>query len=44
MRYAIGASYKFNKKSSIGLSYMLDYYMTDYRNKHIIKVGYKYKF
>ncbi len=44
MRYAIGAEYKLNKKSSIGLGYMLDYYMTEYQNKHIIKVGYKYKF
>ena len=44
MRYALGAEYKINKKSSIGLGYMLDYYMLDYRNKHIIKLGYKYKF
>ena len=44
MRYSLGAEYKINKKSSIGLGYMLDYYMTDYQNKHIIKVGYKYKF
>ncbi len=44
MRYAIGAEYKINKKSSIGLGYMLDYYMTEYQNKHIINLGYKYKF
>lgn len=44
MRYSLGAEYKINKKSSIGLGYMLDYYMTEYYNKHIIKVGYKYKF
>ncbi len=44
MRYAIGAEYKLNKKNSLGLGYMLDYYMQDYRNKHIIKLGYKYKF
>ena len=44
MRYALGAEYKFSKKSSIELGYMLDYYMQDFRNKHIIKLGYKYKF
>jgi len=44
MRYALGAEYKLNKKSSLGLGYMLDYYMQDYRNKHIISLGYKYKF
>lgn len=44
MRYAIGAEYKINKKSSIGLGYMLDYYMTEYQNKHIINLGYKFKF
>jgi len=44
MRYALGAEYKLNKKSSLGLGYILDYYMTEYQNKHIIKVGYKYKF
>ena len=44
MRYALGAEYKLNKKNSLGLGYMLDYYMLDYRNKHIIKLGYKYKF
>lgn len=44
MRYALGAKYKFSKKSSLELGYMLDYYMQDYLNKHIIKLGYKYKF
>jgi Protein of unknown function (DUF2490) len=44
MRYALGAEYKLNKKSSISLGYMLDYYMTEYQNKHIINLGYKYKF
>lgn len=44
MRYAIGAEYKINKKSSVGLGYMLDYYITEYQNKHIINLGYKFKF
>jgi hypothetical protein len=43
-RYAFGANYKFNKNSSIDLSYSLDYYMQDYLNKHIISIGYNYKF
>lgn len=44
MRYALGTDYKLSKHSSLELGYMLDYYMQDYRNKHIIKLGYKYKF
>ncbi len=44
MRYAIAAEYKLNKKSSLQLGYMLDYYMQNYLNKHIINLGYKYKF
>ena len=44
MRYSLGAEYKINKNSSIGLGYMLDYYLQDYRNKHIINLGYTYKF
>jgi hypothetical protein len=44
MRYTIGAEYKLNKKNSIALVYMLDYYLQEYRNKHILRLGYKYKF
>lgn len=44
MRYGFGAEYRFNKHNSLGLKYMLDYYMQDYYNKHIIKLGYTYKF
>ena len=44
MRYAVGAEYKINKKNSLRLGYMLDYYIIAYQNKHIIKLGYKYKF
>ncbi len=44
MRYALGAEYKLNKKSSLQLRYMLDYYLQEYQNKHIINLGYKYKF
>ena len=44
MRYGLGADYKLGKKSTLELGYMLDYYMLDYRNKHILTLGYKYKF
>ncbi len=44
MRYSLGASYKLNKHNSLKLGYALDYYMLEYRNKHIISIGYKYKF
>jgi len=44
MRYALGAGYKLNKKNSINIGYMLDYYMQEYRNKHIINIGYRLKF
>jgi len=43
-RYGIGVRYKLNKHSAIDLGYNLDYYMQEYRNKHIIKIGYSYSF
>ena len=43
-RYGLGVRYKLNKHSAIDLSYNLDYYMQEYRNKHIIKIGYRYSF
>jgi len=44
MRYSAGAHYRFNKNNRIELRYMLDYYMQEYRNKHIINLRYRYKF
>lgn len=44
MRYSAGASYKLKKNNYIDLSYKFDYYMQEYRNKHIVSVGYKLKF
>lgn len=44
MRYTLGADYKLNKKNAISIAYKLDYYLQDYLNKHILYVGYKYKF
>lgn len=44
MRYSIGADWRFAKKHSIGLAYKLDDYLADTRLKHIVALGYTYKF
>ncbi len=44
MRYTAGADYKLMKNNYIGISYKLDYYKQEYRNRHIISLGYKYSF
>lgn len=44
MRYSAGVDYKLFKKNYIGLSYKLDYYQKEYKNNHILSVGYKIKF
>jgi hypothetical protein len=44
MRYSTGFDYKLFKKNYIGLSYKFDYYQNEYRNRHIISLGYKIKF
>lgn len=44
MRYSAGIDYKLFKKNYIGLSYKLDYYQKEYKNNHILSVGYKIKF
>lgn len=44
MRYGLGAELKINKHNSLSVKYMLDYYLKDYYNKHILKLGYTYKF
>lgn len=44
MRYTAGVDYKLNKKNYIGLRYKFDYYEYEYRNRHIIAVGYEFKF
>ncbi|NJO92701.1 MAG: DUF2490 domain-containing protein [Chloroflexia bacterium] len=44
MRYSIGFDYKIFKRSSISIDYMLDYYLNEYRNKHIFSLGYHIKF
>lgn len=44
LRYSTGFDYKLFKKNYIGLSYKFDYYQNEYRNRHIISLGYKIKF
>ncbi len=44
MRYAAGIDYKLFKKNYIGVDYKFDYYLNDYKNKHILSIGYKIKF
>lgn len=43
-RYAIGADYKLFKKNYLGISYKFDYYNIEYRNRHIVSLGYTIKF
>ncbi len=43
-RYSVGADYKLFKNNSIGVDYKFDYYMQEYKNRHIFSVGYKLKF
>lgn len=44
MRYTLGFDYKLNKQNAISVGYKLDYYLQEYLNKHIVYVGYKFKF
>lgn len=44
MRYTFGADYKLFKKNYLGASYKLDYYNTEYLNRHIFSISYKIKF
>ncbi len=44
MRYGAALDYKINKRNYISLGYKFDYYKYEYLNKHIIELGYKFKF
>lgn len=44
MRYIAGLDFKLFKNNWIGLTYKFDYYLQEYRNKHIFSIGYKIKF
>lgn len=43
MRYSTGLDYKLFKKNYLRLSYKLDYFQKEYKNNHILSVGYKIK-
>lgn len=44
LRYGIGINYKINKNQSFFTGYRFDYYLKQYRNKHILNLGYKINF
>jgi len=43
IRYMIGADYKLFKKNYLSFKYKMDYFRTEYTNKHIFELGYKIK-
>lgn len=43
MRYSANLNYKLFKNNYLSLNYKLDYYIKEYRNKHIISLSYKLK-
>ena len=44
MRYFLGTDYKICKKNYIQASYKFDYFQNEFKNKHIVSIGYKLKF
>ena len=44
MRYSAGLDYKLFKNNYIGLDYKFDYFQKEYKNNHIVSIGYKLKF
>ncbi len=44
LRYALGAKYKLCKNQYLKAYYKFDYYNLEYKNRHIISVGYNIKF
>ncbi|PKQ62677.1 hypothetical protein BZG01_17015 [Labilibaculum manganireducens] len=44
MRYFLGLDYKICKKNYIEASYKFDYFQNELKNKHIVSIGYKFKF
>ncbi len=44
MRYSTGVDFKLFKKNYLGLDYKFDYFRDEYKNNHILSVGYKIKF
>lgn len=44
MRYSAGIDYKLSKHNSIGFDYKFDYFLNEYRNKHIFGIAFKKSF
>ena len=44
MRYIAGLDYKLFKNNYLGLNYKFDYFLKEYKNNHIVSLGYKIKF
>lgn len=44
LRSELGGSYELMKNHYINASYKFDFYKTEYKNKHILSIGYKIKF
>lgn len=44
MRYFAGVDYKLCKKNYLCLNYKFDYFLNEYKNKHITSIGYKLNF
>ncbi|PCH67144.1 MAG: hypothetical protein COC06_11725 [Bacteroidales bacterium] len=42
-RYFIGTNYKICKKNYIEASYKFDYFQNEFKNRHIVSIGYKLK-
>jgi len=43
VRYFIGTNYKICKKNYIEASYKFDYFQNEFKNRHIVSIGYKLK-
>lgn len=43
-RFKLGVDYKLSKKLTLGACYKLDYYMTKYKNRHIVDLDLKVTF
>ena len=43
IRYGAGIQYQYIKNNYLGLSYKLDYYKREYKNRHILEISYRIK-
>lgn len=42
-RHSAGLSYKLNEQSKVRVKYRFDYFMQDFKNNHIVSLGYVYR-